>query len=246
MTDHIAESFNRYFRLVEPSTPELMKQVYLLRYHVYCLETGFEKPESFPDGLEMDNYDKQSDHYLIQHRETGKFAATTRLILADPENVALPFPIELHSQIDQKDILENIPRQQIAEVSRFCVSKDFKRRAGEQGTLAGIPTDMSQKVWREEERRTFPIITLALITCMIRMTVRHEVTYWYAVMEPTLIRYLKQLGINFITIGPATNYHGQRVPCIIKVQDLVDGVHAKDSQAWDLLTDYGRLSKISD
>jgi len=245
MTEHIAEAFNRYFRLVEPTTPELMKQVYSLRYHAYCLETGFERPEDYPDEMERDQYDEQSDHCLIIHRETNAYAATTRLVLADPENLDRPFPIELHSRIDRTDLVQAIPRHQIAEVSRFCVSKDFKRRAGERGTLAGLPTDDSQHAARrEDERRTFPVITLALFTCMIRMTVRHSLTHWYAVMEPALIRYLKHLGMNFIPIGPATEYHGQRVPCIIKVQDLIDGVYEKDPQAWDLLTDYGKLAKI--
>jgi len=244
MMQRITEAFHRYFRLVEPSTPELMKQVYALRYHVYCLETRFEAPEKFPDELEKDQYDEQAVHSLIQHRETGLYAATTRLILADPEKIERPFPIELHSRIDQPDKLQAIPRQHLGEVSRFCVSRDFKRRADEPGTLAGLPSDIGQHCWNDDERRSFPVITLALVACLVRMTVEHGVTHWYAVMEPSLIRYLNKLGMHFTPIGPISDYHGQRIPCIIKVQDLIDGVNEKDQQEWELITDGGRFAKV--
>jgi N-acyl amino acid synthase of PEP-CTERM/exosortase system len=246
MTEDMAATFNKFFSMVPATPPGLLEQVYKLRYQVYCLETGFENSEDFPDGQEKDEFDDRSEHYLIQHLETKDYAATTRLILPDNENPNRPFPLERHSRIDRPDILQPIARRRLAEVSRFCVSKDFKRRLGEVGTIAGFSGDHDQDhyFFKEEERRTFPLITLALIACLVRITVQHETTHWYSTMEPTLIRFLKHLGIHFTPIGPPTEYHGKRIPCIIEVQSLLDGVKAKNSQGWNLLTDYGRLSKI--
>ena len=238
------EDFNKFFRLVPADTIELKEQSFRLRYQVYCLETGFERREDFPDGMEKDEYDSSSDHYLIQHTKTGSFAATTRLILPDTQNLESPFPMERFTIIERTDILQAIPRLNLSEASRFCVSKNFKRRAGEAGTLAGIPT-LPETRPNEEERRTFPILTIALFTALVRMSRAHNITHWVAVAEPALLRFLSSLGINFIPIGPVTNYHGMRQPCIIEIQHMLDNVRQKKPSAWNLLTDYGLHSHSS-
>jgi len=229
--------------MIAADTPALKEEVYRLRYNVYCLETGFETAESFPDGLEQDEYDAFSAHYLIQHRKTGLYAATTRLILPDKSNLHRPFPIERHSRIERKDLLHAIPRSRLAEASRFCISKDFKRRAGEAGTTAGIPHEAGDYKFSENERRTIPYLTLALFACLVNMSVQHGITHWYAIMEPALVRVFTRLGINFMPIGPVADYHGRREPCVITLQCLLDGVKAKGQQEWELLTDSGRFWK---
>ena len=245
-SEDIAIIFYKFFRMIPVTKPELMEQVYRLRYQVYCLETGFENRDDFPNEQEKDDFDNRSKHFLIQHLATGSYAATTRLILSDKNNPDLPFPLEQHSQIERTDLLRPIARHQLAEVSRFCVSKDFKRRVGELGTVAGYSSEHNQSSQeaREEERRSFPLITLGLIASLIRMAVEYDTSYWYSTMEPTLIRLLKHMGICFIPLGPAIEYHGKRIPCIIKVQDLLDGVKENNLQGWNLLTDYGRFAKI--
>jgi N-acyl amino acid synthase of PEP-CTERM/exosortase system len=241
MTRNLNEFLGEHFVMVEANTPTLKEEVYRLRYHVYCLETGFESPESYPDGLEKDEYDDSSMHYLIQHRKTGLYAATTRLILPDPTNPGRPFPLELHSHIERQELLQTIPREHLAEASRFCISKDFKRRAGESGTLAGIPHEAGDYAFSENERRTIPYLTLALFACLVNMSVRNGITHWYAIMEPALVRFFTRLGIHFLPIGPLTDYHGLREPCFIKLQCLLDGVKEKGLQEWELLTDKGRF-----
>jgi N-acyl amino acid synthase of PEP-CTERM/exosortase system len=235
----IIDAFNEFFEMIPAFSKELKNEVYKLRYQVYCIETGFESPEQHPGGLELDEYDNQSIHYLIRHRKSEVYAATTRLILPNIINPKIPFPIEQHSQIDNLDAVNYIPRANLAEVSRFCVSKEFKRRKKEYGTLTGIGPD-SENPFSEDERRIFPHITLALIACLIKMSHENNITYWYAVMEPALLRFLSTLGIHFISIGPLTDYHGKRQPSIIKVSDLLKGVHTKNPEIWDLLTNRGQ------
>ena len=220
----------------------MKEQVFRLRFHVYCLETGFENPENFPDGLEKDEYDDQSEHYLIQHTVTGKYAATTRLILPDPRDLSRLFPTEIFTAIERREILQAIPRLNLAEASRFCVSKDFKRRSGEAGTLAGIPRLAEQYEFKADERRTFPLITLALFAALVRMSVEHDITHWCAAMEPSLPRFFCHIGIYFTSIGPVKDYHGLRAPYIIEVQHLLDDVKRSNIQAWNLITDYGNFS----
>lgn len=238
MAKEIIEGFKQYFDMVFASTEQLKNEVYQLRYQVYCIETKFERPEDFPAGLEIDESDQFSAHYLIKHHSRG-YAATTRLVLPDMDSLTRKFPIEEHCDITNHEVMNKIPRQHLAEVSRFCVSKEFKQRKGESGTLTGVSSEHDD-YFSDDERRVFPHITLALIACLVKMSQEHEIYHWYAVMEPSLLRFLKRLGIVFTNIGPLADYHGERQPCVITVSEMLAGVFDKNRQVWDLLTDRGR------
>jgi N-acyl amino acid synthase of PEP-CTERM/exosortase system len=73
------------------------------------------------------------------------------------------------------------------------------------------------------------------------MSNKNNIHYWYAVMEPALLRFLSALGIHFKNIGPLSDYHGKRQPCVIKVADLLAGVCEKNVDIWNMLTNNGRL-----
>ena len=230
-------SFHDYFDMVPVTHIELKQAAYRLRHQVYCQELGFEKAENFPDGMEKDEYDDFSQHYLIQHRKSGVYAATTRIILPTPGDLAKPFPTELHSNIDRGDLLAGVPRQQIAEVSRFCIRKMFRRRKGEEGQVSGVGSDLQLYLASsDKERRAYPHLTIALISCLLRMSEANGITHWYAIIEPGFIRLLQVLGIHFITIGPAVEYHGLRYPCVIKVANLLEGVKQKTPEIYEFLT----------
>jgi N-acyl amino acid synthase of PEP-CTERM/exosortase system len=227
--------------MVPAHSDALKNEVYKLRYQVYCIETGFEKPELYPDGIEFDEYDSQSFHYLILHRKSQTYAATTRLILPDTNNHERLFPIEKYTEIDNIELIENISRENLAEASRFCVSKDFKRRRNEAGTLTGIESNWID-IFTEKERRIFPHITIGLLACLIKTSSENNIHYWYAVMEPSLARFFLSLGIYFVPIGPLANYHGKRRPYIIKMSTLLDGVAKKDMDYWNMMSNMGQYT----
>lgn len=231
----IKNTFNQYFEMVPANSDELKNEVYKLRFSVFCTETGIFDAKLYSDGLESDEYDANSVHYLIRYRKSGVYAATTRLILPDLNNLQRPFPIELPGLIDYFQVLKDIPRTQIAEVSRFCVSKEFKRRKNEAGTVTGIGSETDSPVVANE-RRTYPHITLALIASLIKISDDQDIHYWYAAMEPAFLRFVSTLGIHFARIGPMCDYHGMRFPCVIKVSELLDGVAQKNIDIWKMLT----------
>lgn len=240
MRKTILDAFNQYFEMVPTITDDLKNEVFKLRFQIYCKETHFEDPSHYPNGLEFDEFDNSSIHCLIRHRYSNAYAATTRLIKYDQHNPDWLFPIEIHSIINKPELLSEIPRHKIAEVSRFCVSKEFKRRKKELGSLTGFNLHSMEYV-SEEEKRTFPHISLALIACMIKTSKEQNIHYWYAVMEPSLFRFLSTMGIDFKSIGPLTDYHGKRKPSIIKVNDLLNGVLQKNPSLWQMLTNDGQF-----
>jgi len=250
MAADLISALNEYFELVHADTEELRMHVFLLRYQVYVLETGFEQTDNCdsyvsPSGevihFERDAYDRHSDHYLLRHRRTGIYAATARLILPDPDDVTTPFPMEAHCQLDpDKRIADSGQRQHLSEISRFAVSKEFKRRIGESGTQAGVAEDV-EAYFAPDERRVLPHISLGLFAAVMRMIYQHRLTHSYAVMEPALHRLIGKFGVIFNQIGPETDYHGLRIPCLGSVHEALPNIKRVAPSVWDLITERGRL-----
>ena len=235
------DSFNKYFEMVPALSDELRNEVYKLRYQVYCTETQFLNSEHYPDGLEIDDFDQQSVHYLIRHRKSGDYAATTRLILPDTDHLEKLFPVEIHCKIDDTTTMQAIDRRKLGEISRFCVSKEFKKRKNEVHTLAGINGNWQPDIFTLDERRSFPHIAIALIACFIKASYENDIHYLFACMEPSFFRFVSPLGINLNKIGPLVDYHGERWPTAIKISDLLDCVAQRNLEIWNLLTNNGQI-----
>lgn len=246
----LVDLFNEYFEILPADDLQLKKEVFTLRHQVYCLETGFENEEDCQIErdehgksvyLEVDEFDERASHCLIRHKRTGTFAATVRLILPVAENLESPFPIELNASLTDP-VTDPSIRTRLGEISRFAVSKDFKRRRGEAGTLAGV-TDATEIHFERDERRVLPHITVSLFAAIFRMALTHQITHMYAVMEPSLLRLLNGFGIQFNTIGPDVEYHGLRRPCLGVVEDMLTGIQNKSPAVGDLITLRGTLSR---
>lgn len=231
--------FNDYFEMVPADTDALKNEVYKLRYQVFCIENNVFNAEHYPDGLEFDEFEQRSVHYLIRHRKTGAYAATTRLILPDADDPEKLFPLELHCKINNVELVRPLSRKNLAEISRFCVSKEFKKRKNEANTIAGIDSNWRSDNFTLDERRTFPHISLALMICVIRASYENDIHYAYAGMESAFLRFLTVLGINFIKIGPSADYFGERWPTLIKATDMHENAAEINQEIWNLLTNYG-------
>ena len=226
--------------MVPAISDELKNEVYQLRYQVFCIDNEIFNAEHYPDNLEFDDFDRQSIHYLIRHRKSGDYAATVRLILPDADNPEQPLPLELHCEIDNVAVMRTINRSHLGEASRLCVSKTFKRRQREE-TIGLDDNDFCSPA----ERRSFPLISFALIACLIKACHENNIDYFFGTLEPAWFRFLSSAGIHFTKIGPLSDYHGDRWPGVIKVTDLLDGVAEKNPAVWTLLTNEGRFGQPS-
>lgn len=233
----LADVYERWFTSVLANTPELRREAFRLRYQVYCVENPFEDPADNPNGEETDQDDGHAVHSLLIHRPSGVVAGTVRLVLPRPDDLDDSFALQRVCREPMLADRRQFPVLRIAEISRFCVSKDFRRRRGD-GLYPNIhdpePTSPA------EERRVIPHMTLGLIEALVRMSVQHNITHWCAVMEPTLLRLLSRLGIYFDPIGPLVDYHGQRQPCFIRLSTLLTRVARERPDVWEVLTDRGR------
>jgi len=200
----IPTNYDRHFAVVRATTPELLRKAYRLRYQVYCVENPFENPDEQIDRCETDRYDDRSAHTLLVHRPTGEVVGTSRVILphkGDP----LPIATLLHGA-DLRGFAE-FPIARTAEISRFAISKQFRRRCGE-GRM--------------------PFITLGLMKGVFDICRDHEISHLAVVMEPPLIRILRRFGLDFMPIGGLVEHHGLRQPCIARMADLIE--HSRESE----------------
>ncbi len=233
--ENINTAFLQNFEIVSADTPALIDEAHKLRYQVYCEEKGYEDAASYPDGREYDQYDERSVHSLICHRESSIYVGVVRLVLPECGRLQGPLPMERHCRLDLAKThpqLNAVPRELIGEISRFSVSKMFRRRITEQGLIYGVSG--GDESLPQFDRRLLPHITMGLIAAFIRMCAAHQIHYCYAVMEPTLLRFLNRFGIQFSTLGAAVDYHGLRVPTVITAGNL-EMVRRTRADLWQLI-----------
>jgi N-acyl amino acid synthase of PEP-CTERM/exosortase system len=235
----LAEFYWSWFDAQIANTDDLRDVAFRLRYRVYCIENPFEDPSANPDGREMDEYDEHSAHSLLTYRPTGVPAGTVRLVLPRAHDLDQSFALQRvcdHPLVNDRD---RFPVEKMAEVSRFCISKEFRRRWSDGATVAGEIGDGAE-MSADDERRILPHLSLGLIETLVRMSLEHGITHWCAVMEPTLLRLLTRLGIHFDPIGPLIDYHGRRQPCYIPLEVLLPRVQRERPDVWDVITRGGR------
>lgn len=238
---NIYEDFHRYFEVMVADTPELLKEVFKIRYQVLCVEKrlpGFEWSQ-YLDEQERDDHDAHSVHVILKHKPTGRYIGTVRLILFDPRQPDKPFPIELHAQIDSQLFdINTLERQHTAEISRFVILGQFNRRRTERRNLEERRMKADNNV--HPDRRSFPSLGLALVSGIVRMCKEHNIKNWLSVMDPALNRLLSYFGSDLNPIGPITDYHGLRRPYFIELEDVLVKMYQKNPQIWEVVTERGK------
>jgi N-acyl amino acid synthase of PEP-CTERM/exosortase system len=229
--------YRRYFDtvVVGDDDRELRNAAFRLRYQVYCVENRFEDPADNPDGLEQDSYDERAALCLLLHKPSGSWAGAVRLILPSMAAPGQSFALQQVCTDPMIADPEHFPVLEMAEVSRFCISKDFRKRQGD----ALFPAS-NEPGERQDERRVIPNMTLGLIEGLVRMSLDREIRYWCACMEPALLRLLARLGIHFQDIGQLVDYHGRRQPCMLKLETMLKEVRSERPDVWDILTNGGQ------
>ena len=231
------ELYRQYFDtiIVGESDEKLLEEVFRLRYQVYCIENPFEAADANPQGLERDPYDDKAVHCLLLHKGSRAWAGTVRLILPNKEAPDHSFALQDVCTDPRIHDPESFPVMQMAEVSRFCISKDFRKRQND-----WLYPASNEPGEQEDERRVIPNMTLGLIEGLIAMSLDNGIFYWCAVMEKPLLRLLSRLGIHFENIGPLVEYHGRRQPCVLELRTMLERVHAERPDVYEILTDGGR------
>lgn len=235
--EQLIEQFEHSFEIIPARTPDLVLASQRLRYQVFCQETAIFDPHRFSGEVESDQFDARSVHTILRHKPSGAMTGTVRLVLADPIDPALHFPTELLGVLrrEERDAIWRVPRTRLGEISRFAISKEFRRRRHEAHVIHGI-TEEALAFDQHSSSRLCPHISLGLIKAVFHMSWTEGVTHWYAAMEPSLLRLLERMGIHFVRIGSLVEYFGRRQPCIAEVANVLSGIAERQPAVWRFIT----------
>lgn len=229
--------YNDYFEVIPVDTPALLEEAYRLRYQVYCVENEYIDTTNLPNEQEIDEFDGHCEHSLLIHRSSGTIAGVVRLVLPDHTG-RKSLPAALASQSLFEHSVEELPLQSTAEISRFCVSKEFRRRL-EDDRWPAVHSESSSGP--NANRRILPHITLGLMHAILQMSLKHDITHWCACVETPLLRLLKRLGISFRSAGPLVSHHGWRQPVYISLAELNVKIYSSHPEVWDVITAKGQF-----
>jgi N-acyl amino acid synthase of PEP-CTERM/exosortase system len=197
----------------------LLMEVYRLRYKVYCDERGFEKPEDHPEGIEKDEFDKDSVHFLVTSKEEDRQIGTIRMILSSEGSL----PIERHCKIDTD--LSALDHSRICEISRLAVTKGYRRRITDAAIFDGkVIANVEIDNMFGGRRKINNDISLGLYKCIFQEMRERGHQYVLCVMTKGLYLLLKRIGVIFEPIGPEQYYHGLRTPYCLSLDTLHEGL----------------------
>lgn len=213
----VGKLFHQLFSVVPTSAPELLDAAAALRYQVYCIENQFENIADHPGERERDRHDEHSRHAVLIHKPSSSVVGCVRLILPYHGDEPRTLPLYHQLGLEERRRLDACDRRTIAEISRYAVSKQFRRRSGEQL----YPDVEAMNITAAEARRLFPHVSLGLLRAVGRLAADNQVTTLCAVMSPALLRLMNErFGLRFEPLGPIIDYHGRRQPCLADVAEL--------------------------
>lgn len=219
---NLGRTFRRYFEIVPALSDELRDQAYRIRHQVYCEDLHFE-PER-PDRHERDEYDAHALHCLIRDVRSGEYVGCTRLVLARPGDPLYPLPFErtCAEAIDRSIIDPRaLPRGSIAEVSRLAVIAAYRRRRGERQQ----PAPLSETSFVEGERPRFPHLLVGLYLGTLELARLNGIETLFMLTEPRLAKHFARLGVKVEQIGRPVEHRGRRVPSMMKVRSIIEGLN---------------------
>jgi len=210
------------FRRVD--SPDLLEEVFRLRYQVYCKECNFIKEEDYPDSIEKDKYDPHSVHFVAE--DPYGIIGTVRLILDSPYK----FPFEEHCNDKLTVDIDSLPRGKAAEVSRLVISKNYRRRTDD--GLYYTP-DFNDKVTGVDiadiTKRIRPI-AFGIYREIYQECKRRGITHWFAIMEKSLWRLLYMHSFIFKPIGEEVDFYGMVTPYLASIEEIERAFYKKSPQ----------------
>lgn len=198
-----------------------MEDIYTLRFKVYCKERHFLRSEEYPDGRELDKYDRYSVHFAAYNRLNDVVGAVR--LVRPPRGK--PFPYAEFCAIFPDIVLP--PNKVCAEVSRLVVSPPYRRPKG--ATIIAFSSTMIDPrsasplgaFTQIGERRTPSTrIVMGLYRNIYRYSKQKGITHLYAAMEKSLGRILTRYGFPFQPIGPEVDYYGPVTPYLLDMAKL--------------------------
>lgn len=226
--NHMNDLFHDNFHVIPAMRPEDLDEVYKLRYQVYCIERRFENPHEYPNQQEIDIFDKRSVYTLLQHKKSGEFIGTARLVLPDRKEMNNHFynhfPAQIATQQELARDNDIFPIDKTAEISRICFSQEKTRKLN---------------INAAEQHLILP----GLLRGIYMLRDLNDVDHFMALLEKRLIHRSAQIGFTPTHTGDAVSHKGQRYLVHYDSQMNIDNIRNVNKQLWGIITADGKYCK---
>ena len=212
--------FSTYFRALVAKESSQFEAAHLMRHKIFCEE--LKVFNSNKTGLESDGYDNYAEQLLIQHMGTLHFCGCVRLII--PQNQSQALPIEKHGiqYCSQTNLLPNkFKREEIAEVSRIAIPREFRRRKIDKSDCAAT-TGIDIDLYDESDIRCFPFIGVGLYMACAALIKNRRRKHIYFMAEPKLGQSMQFIGLKMTKLGDEFEYVGRRVPYYLNIEQFIE------------------------
>jgi N-acyl amino acid synthase of PEP-CTERM/exosortase system len=204
--------------------PQLLELSYRLRYQVYCLERKFLRVEDYPDGLEIDEYDRHSVHVgaIDAH---GDLAGTARAVKVSE----LGLPLFDHCTTFPNETQFHAANPRLVEVSRLSVSRSYSRRGSDvsRGVENASRSGQTAEYRGTERRGRCDDVLLTVLKAVYQETKRIGATHWLVAIQKSLQRLLAQHGFPFRLIGPESDYFGLVAPYQMDLKEFDEVIKSR-------------------
>lgn len=214
--------FDDRYEVFLADTHESKTLHYQLRYQVYCEETGWERKRQFlQEKLEHDDFDDSSHHFLVWDHVCETWVGGVRL-------VELPFtslPISKFC-VDDENESPFLRGGRCVEVSRLFVLPDFRcgrRQSPETAAELDAGRDQGKSSYHFE-------IMLGLIRAAREFGLKNGISSWYFLVEPSLARGIKRVGIDLHRCGSDVQHRGLRRPYTGEVDTCFERIFSGSSE----------------
>ena len=231
---NLGDGYKQYFEIAPALDMARINDVFFIRHDVYARELGFEPMRE--DQQETDEYDYRSKHCLVRSADATRLAGCARLVLTDPADLDAPFPFEVTCKNSlNRRIIDPAKqtRTRIAEVSRLAVMSEFRRRKGEQHGEVTI----GEQDFGDRGQPRFPYIPVSLYIGAVAMAKRQGIEILFTLTEPRLAEHFGKLGVNIIPIGGPVEHRGLRVPSMLLVDEVYQGLRLMVRPLWHTINE---------
>jgi N-acyl amino acid synthase of PEP-CTERM/exosortase system len=228
--------FDEFYEVILADTKAARVIHRKIRYHVYCLERGFEDPEAFPHGQESDHWDPDSVKFVVRERVTGHCVAAARLILPR----AAEFPVESLGCL-LPAAKAGHQRRELAEISRICVIRT--------PNPIGLNRHLGHGFGYVTRRREFEVM-LGMFRALKAYCLEHRIESCYLLVTESFARLLRLMGAVLYQAGVATDYRGYRTPYLIRMRETTESMCGRSERIQRLVDSpfpaYRRSSEIDE
>jgi N-acyl amino acid synthase of PEP-CTERM/exosortase system len=233
------------FRIEQADTDEQRKRVFHLRYQVFCEDQRFGHTIDNPALIEKDSYDDRAIHHLLIHSQTNEAVGTVRVLLPRVSDPSASFEIQ---NFCKHPLLADEERaQHLCEISRLCMSWNFRRRPGDGRFLPAYseqePHSDLLPHGQAFLRRRITYAPLGLISAAFETAMDRGLLNCVSLLDPADFKSLKRLGLPYKVLGPRVQAHGSVQPIMLNIKYALDNMEAANPECWEIVSDKGRLTR---